>query len=29
VPPAHCAVRPCRKSMVCSAWVSKTLTNTL
>lgn len=24
VPPAHCAARPCRKSMACSAWVSNT-----
>lgn len=24
VPPAHCASRPCRKSMACSAWVSNT-----
>lgn len=28
VPPAHCAARPCRKSMACSAWVSNTYTTT-
>lgn len=29
VPPAHCAARPCRKRMACSAWVSNTTATVL